>query len=143
MNARDKRTAEQSRAHRRVRDAIKRGALSRPATCERCQKKPAPGSDGRATIHAHHARGYDCPLDVEWLCAACHRKETPMPQHPGGPAFGTRNGAAKLTPELVRKIKTSPLSGVRLAKEIGVNHSTVNRVRAGKHWLTAAQEPTP
>jgi hypothetical protein len=53
-------------ARRKVREAIKRGELTRPDKCERC------GSQG--LVHGHH-HDYSKPLSVEWLCPSCHRNE--------------------------------------------------------------------
>src|SRR5262252_9196431 len=43
--------------------AIKKGTLVRPESCEECGKKCKP--------HAHHD-DYRRPVDVRWLCPACH-----------------------------------------------------------------------
>jgi hypothetical protein len=44
--------------------ALGSGALSRPLSCEAC---------GETTeIEAHHP-DYSKPLEVKWLCVACHR----------------------------------------------------------------------
>lgn len=51
-------------AHRAVKNAKKRGDLI-PQPCKEC---------GADNAHAHH-HDYTKPLDVEWLCAACHRLE--------------------------------------------------------------------
>jgi len=53
-------------ARRAVRDAVKRGEIVRPETCNRCS------ATGR--IYGHH-HDYQKQLEVEWLCAACHRNE--------------------------------------------------------------------
>jgi formylmethanofuran dehydrogenase subunit E len=52
------------RAHWMVREAIKRGRLIKPSACERC------GDHG--PVEGSHT-DYTQPLDVEWLCPACHR----------------------------------------------------------------------
>lgn len=49
------------RAHRAVAHALKTGRITK-GFCE-C------GADG---MDAHHHRGYDYPLDVQWLCRSCH-----------------------------------------------------------------------
>ena len=46
--------------------AIRRGEVVRPETCSRC------GASGR--IHGHHP-DYSRPLEVLWLCQACHATE--------------------------------------------------------------------
>lgn len=48
--------------------AIARGFLVRPSACSKCGKGCCP--------HGHHP-DYDKPVEVVWLCAACHRKELP------------------------------------------------------------------
>src|SRR5207302_1883172 len=60
--ARDQKRKQKAR--RAVLYALRTGKLSRPNTCARCTMW--------APTHAHHPRGYDEPLDVEWLCATCH-----------------------------------------------------------------------
>lgn len=40
----------------------------------------------------------------------------------------------KLSVDLVRKIRQSPKTGAELARELGVNKSSVNRARIGKVW---------
>lgn len=124
---------EARQAYAAVRRAIERGGLVRPETCERCGLVPSPTSVGRAAIQAHH-HDYSKPLDVEWICAKCHRIETPLPLKPGAPNIGERNPISKLTDAQVRLIRVSSLSGPALAKRLGVDRSTINRVRRGEQW---------
>lgn len=49
-------------------------------------------------------------------------------------ARGEAQGLAKLNQESVNLIMSSPLSGAKLATQLGVSRSTVNRVRSGKTW---------
>lgn len=56
-------------------EAVSTGKLVRPETCTVCGEIPSAMRDGRTGIQAHHANGYDKPLDVMWLCVACHRDE--------------------------------------------------------------------
>ena len=126
------------RAYSLVHNHLKRGTLIRPNNCSRCGKEDTKAVDGRSIIHAHH-HDYSKPLDVEWLCAKCHAKyETPHPVL-GAPNYGEKNAISKLNNELVRYILTSKESGNSIAKRLGVNHSTVNRVRRGESWIAAAQ----
>lgn len=49
-------------------------------------------------------------------------------------ARGESQGLAKPTNELVSYIKESPLGSTTLGRELGVNKSTIQRVRSGKTW---------
>lgn len=126
-------------AYRIVRSAIERGDLIRPNSCERCGVLAQNTKDGRAYVQAHH-RDYSKPLDVEWICAKCHRAETPLPAVVGGRAYGSKNGQAKLTEQLVVEIRVSSESGASIARRLGVSRSTVNRARSGKRWSIAAPD---
>ena len=61
------------RAHKAVKDALERGDIERPATCQNCGRRPG-RQGGKAQIHAHHHRGYAAKnkLNVVWLCSICH-----------------------------------------------------------------------
>lgn len=56
-------------ARKQVKDAVQRNRLVKPAVCPRCEQ-PTPAR----RMHAHHT-DYTKPLDVQWLCASCHRAE--------------------------------------------------------------------
>lgn len=60
-----KRYPERDVARLKVREAIKRGKLTRPTHCEESDQHPGP-------IFAHH-ENYRFPLRVRWLCRPCHR----------------------------------------------------------------------
>jgi len=49
-------------AHSKLLNEIKYGRITR-GFCERC---------GNEKTDAHHHKGYDHPLDVQWLCRSCH-----------------------------------------------------------------------
>lgn len=59
-------TPAQRRAMFLVSEALRRGTLHRASRCSACGKAKK--------LHAHHA-DYAKPLDVQWLCAACHMAE--------------------------------------------------------------------
>lgn len=59
---RNKADPRKTQAHKAVERAVRSGQLVRPEACERC---------GRPTSVAHH-EDYDKPLEVVWLCRACH-----------------------------------------------------------------------
>lgn len=123
-------------AHRHVHAAVKKGLLIRPETCSRCGASPKT-KDGRSAIQGHHA-DYEKPLDVEWLCPKCHRAVTPLPEVMGAPAFGERNGQAKLTAQDAEAIRASKLGCRKLSVMYGVDKKTIQRVRNGTHWSAAA-----
>lgn len=64
---RRKRHPEKNAAYRCVERAVLRGKLSKPAACPRCGRECEP-----QRMHAHH-EDYSQPLNVEWMCFACHR----------------------------------------------------------------------
>lgn len=117
--------AEKIRVKNVLNRAVRKGILKRPKQCQRCGAAPSPAKDGRKQIHAHHA-DYLKPLAVEWLCISCHYKEAPV--------FGERNGQARLTSGMVIEIRNSQMSAASLAKQLGVDRRTVDRVRSGLHW---------
>lgn len=80
---------KKERGRRLVRDALKRGDIQRPNQCSKCGIDPGQARDGRSKIHGHH-HDYDKPLDVEWLCAKCHRTDTPHPDKNGAPVYGEK-----------------------------------------------------
>jgi len=53
-----------SKAWNAVRRGLLKGTLSR-GPCEVC---------GSEKVHAHHHRGYDHPLEIQWLCKSCHQR---------------------------------------------------------------------
>lgn len=121
-------------AYRQVRTAIKNGTLVRPEFCSRCGAADTIGRSGRHTIQAHHYKGYDHPLTVEWLCAKCHRVETPLPSAPGGTSNGESNGQAKLLQSQVDEIRSSPLGCRKLSRIYSVDKRTIQRIRNGTQW---------
>lgn len=62
---------EKESAKSAVRNTLRKGEMVRPAVCESCNKSPPPARGGRSAIQAHHD-DYSKPLDVRWLCIACH-----------------------------------------------------------------------
>ena len=56
---------KQTKAHVLVGNAIRDGRLERGVECNTCKSTEK--------LHSHHD-DYDKPLDLRWLCAACHRQ---------------------------------------------------------------------
>jgi hypothetical protein len=59
---------EQAKAHTAVRNAVYQGRLQKPTACERCHQPTL-----KARLQGHH-HDYAKPLEVEWLCHACHQQ---------------------------------------------------------------------
>jgi hypothetical protein len=59
---------EKRRAHVILNRAVKSGKIMRPNSCSQCNKKCKP--DGHHTDYNH-------PLDVVWICRACHSRKSP------------------------------------------------------------------
>lgn len=127
---------QDERARGSVRDAVLRGDLAVPAHCERCGVPNRRCSDGRRYLHAHH-RDHAKPLDVQWLCARCHRAETPL-------AVMERNGSAKLTIDmigLVKNLHSKGMTHTEIGRLVGVDRTTVSRVVRGLSWKRARTQP--
>lgn len=58
-------------ARREVNNAVKRGDLVKPTSCESC--------DEQKKLTGHHD-DYTKPLSVRWLCYGCHGKEHRTPE---------------------------------------------------------------
>jgi hypothetical protein len=107
--------------------------------------------------HSHHQKAHRVayelfrgPIPKGFL--VCHKCDVPCCVNPnhlflgtyqdnmddraakGRTALGTQNGKARLSPELVRKIRASDLSERAIARELGVHRGTVNAVLSGRTW---------
>lgn len=67
-----RRDPKKRKAMQMVNARVAAGTMLKPDTCERC------GEKGR--IEGHH-HDYDKPLEVEWLCEACHGLEHRKADH--------------------------------------------------------------
>lgn len=118
------------RAHYRVQAAIRSGEIVRPELCQECGATCKP--------QAHH-EDYSKPLDVEWLCAACHSARHGVCI--GAPRkfyAGEDHPTAKLSNEDVKRIKTALMektdSKRQIARTFGVNEALIRQIEKGKIW---------
>ena len=51
-----------------------------------------------------------------------------------GVSIGEKHGMSKLTADIVREIRDSPLMGTELAKKFGVTPTTISEIRKRKTW---------
>lgn len=129
-----------SRARHQVSTALRQGRISRPSACTVCGAPDAAMKDGRTSIQAHHHKGYERPLDVQWLCVSCHRAVTPLPAGERGTnakLAGSKNAFAKLTEKTVIEIReriSAGETGVSLALEFGVSTNVISGISLGKTW---------
>ncbi len=124
-----KKTGEFETAQYLVMRAIKSGQLKKPKCCSKCGKNPGLNSRGRSKLHAHH-EDHAKPLVVEWLCFDCHAAISPRQR-------GEDNNKAKLTADLVRKIRYGIVrdrSSTFVGNRLGISRITVQDIRRGKTW---------
>ena len=55
------------KANALLRQAVRRGEISKPDRCEKCGRRP----HGEIELQGHHP-DYSKPLEVRWLCNSCH-----------------------------------------------------------------------
>lgn len=128
-----------AKARSAVASAIRVGRLIRPDKCEACGNLGPAASDGRATIHGHHYKGYDFPLEVQWLCAKCHCIEDPRPS-------GEASPRAVVPDEVIEEIRRRyipaprydgknvwPHSMEALALEFGISTGYVGHLIKGQY----------
>jgi hypothetical protein len=92
------------KASNQLEKALQTGLLVRPENCELCGATPGPKPykeagviKFRASIQAHHWRGYDHPTDVWWICQLCNLR-----------LMGRENHAGNMTKEDAIKIVSTP-----------------------------------
>lgn len=119
----------QNSARRKLNRAVAIGKVFKPSHCSRCNLKPGVNNYGRSNLHGHH-HDYSKPLDVEWLCVFCHKKETPQ-------AVGSRCGAAKLTSIKVKRLRNESragATGIFLSAKYGISAAMVSAIINRKWW---------
>jgi len=70
-----KKNEKKEYARQLVRKAINAGAIIVPKRCELCGKIPKPFNDNRRTLRADHYKGYNKPLEVQFICVDCDGKQ--------------------------------------------------------------------
>lgn len=110
------------RAHR-VAWILERGEppANKPHVLHNC-----PGGDLRACCNIRHLWVGTHNDNMRDMALKGRARTTPL--------YGAEAGAAKLTEERARFILASPLSGMTLARELGLAPSTIHRIRNGKRW---------
>lgn len=61
--------AQRAYARTLVSQAVQEGIITRPGYCPNCQDPESPEEPQKP--EAHH-EDYNAPLDITWLCPACH-----------------------------------------------------------------------
>ena len=126
-----KNNAQKRRAHYAVANAIKRGAMFRPTTCQKC--------GNTAALDAHH-EDYSAPLDVKWLCRSCHfnAHEKKISECDKNYEFGEQHHSAKLTESSVANIRSDWACGTiskrALARKYRVSERNIRLILEGKTW---------
>jgi len=62
-------------AHQELYEAVCKGLVTRPSSCEEC--------GAVCKTEGHHHKGYLQPLNVLWLCRSCHAKKGITRRHIG------------------------------------------------------------
>ncbi|MFA5381843.1 MAG: helix-turn-helix transcriptional regulator [Candidatus Micrarchaeia archaeon] len=96
-------TSPSKLAQVKVKYAVDHGHLIKPSACEKCGLEDI-------ILHGHHS-DYSKPLEVEWLCPACH---------------GQVRAAAVLEKRIPPKI----------AKDIGVSEDYIRKINRGERPIT-------
>ncbi len=123
------RRLRQIRAHRAIRNEVRTGRMIVPDRCELCGTPDRKCKNGRRYLEGHHHKGYEFPLEVQWVCPSCHTKQEDCRRRKG-----TRHGNHKLTDDVVRVIRVSGLSVRELSKLLGIANSRVASARRGDTW---------
>lgn len=101
----------------------KKGHTTRPAHCVLYEDRVGPIPDGLQLDHLCRNRACVNPAHLEAVTGAENVR---------------RGASAKLTPELVEAIRSSPESGRKIARQLGIHENTVYRVRRGESWMSLA-----
>lgn len=117
-------------------------AVPRPVVITDAERSPEPSmTNGVLTTRTCAVCGADYQTPARRPRATCtnvcrdrwRRSHPPTVKRPA--VAGEKNGAAKLTPKIVDKIRTSPrVSGATWAAKLGVSRQTIFKIRRGLTW---------
>ena len=119
---------EKSKAHAAVQYAVRKGTLVAPERCQHC--------DGACKLESHH-EDYSKPLEVLWLCHACHMRRHGRTLRPNGVLVGERIGNSKLTAGDVLNIRAlhgGAWTGAELARQYKVCEATISQILRRVIW---------
>lgn len=140
--ANPERHAELAKAYR-ARNREKTAAQNRLNYAIRCgliQRQPCQTCGTTEKVHAHH-HDYDKPLDVEWFCYQCHRKQHHVGEEEKRVKFagatkaslhGELNSNASLTAKQVEQIKALLAAGIsqqKIGDVFGVGQTAISRIK--------------
>lgn len=112
-------------ARSRLRGALSRGDIKKPAFCEICHVETG-------VLQAHHYAGHEKALHVKWLCVPCHAQIDKNTK-----CRGSAHPIAKLNEIKVAEIKKKLSLGVALAKigrEYEVSKKTILNIKHERIW---------
>jgi hypothetical protein len=85
-------------------------------------------------LHVLHKCNNPWCVNPEHLRLGTNAENVEDRKRDGRQITGERNGRAKLTPELVRRIRQDDRPQTEWAEELGVHPTTIGNIRAGKKW---------
>ena len=118
---------------------LMRLAVPLPVVITDAERSPEPSmTNGVLTTRQCAVCGADYQTPARRPRAYCNNRcrDQWRRQRPKRPAVaGEKNGAAKLTPKIVDKIRTSPkVSGAVWAAKLGVSRMAISKIRRGLTW---------
>lgn len=88
-------------------------------------------AEGEVCRHLNGVRDDNRPENLSW---GSHLENMADRQAHGNYLTGERHAMAKLTREAVDLIRSSPLSGADLSRQLGIGQSQISRIRRGENW---------
>ena len=63
------------KARAKLKWAIDKGEVVVPEKCQKCNRIPRPFKTKRRPLRADHYKGYDYPLEIQFICVDCDGKQ--------------------------------------------------------------------